>query len=161
GGCTMTERILARITPGRVSSLLAHAILVLAAIWLAGPFLWEVLTAFKTLTEATSVPPTWLPAQWRVGELYAALPGSPRAVDAVQQRHHHAGADRWPGAVLRDGRLRLRPAALPRPQPAVRALPVGPDGARPAARHTAVPAHPVAAPAQHGPRAVPARHVRR
>ena len=37
--------------------MLAHAILVLAVIWLAGPFLWEVLTAFKTLTEATSVPP--------------------------------------------------------------------------------------------------------
>ena len=42
--------------PGR-ARLLAHAILVLAVIWLAGPFLWEVLTAFKTLTEATSVPP--------------------------------------------------------------------------------------------------------
>src|SRR5215469_12068316 len=71
----MTERIKIRLP--RPGSLIAHAILVLGAIWLAGPFLWEVLTAFKTLTEATSVPPTWLPAQWRFGNFTAAFRGIP------------------------------------------------------------------------------------
>jgi multiple sugar transport system permease protein len=74
----MTKRIIAfrpaRLRPGPV---IAHAILVLACIWLAGPFLWEILTAFKTLTQATSVPPTWLPSQWQFGNFTASFRGIP------------------------------------------------------------------------------------
>src|SRR5215469_1222704 len=74
----MTSRIFSFL-PGRPrpGSLIAHAILILACVWLAGPFLWELLTAFKTLTESTSVPPTWLPSQWRFGNFTAAFRGIP------------------------------------------------------------------------------------
>jgi multiple sugar transport system permease protein len=38
--------------------------LLIAAAIAAGPFLWELLTSFKTLTESTRVPPTVLPGTW-------------------------------------------------------------------------------------------------
>jgi multiple sugar transport system permease protein len=65
-----------RIRPG---SIAAHAVLILASIWLAGPFLWEALTAFKTLAEATGVPPTWLPSTWHFDNFTAAFHGIPMA----------------------------------------------------------------------------------
>ncbi|MET0235399.1 MAG: carbohydrate ABC transporter permease [Kibdelosporangium sp.] len=56
--------------PGRtrkLPSVAAHVFLIAAALALAGPFLWQVLTSFKTLTESTRVPPTVLPETWRAG----------------------------------------------------------------------------------------------
>jgi multiple sugar transport system permease protein len=48
----------------RPASVAAHAVLLVAAAIAAGPFLWELLTSFKTLTESTRVPPTVLPGTW-------------------------------------------------------------------------------------------------
>ncbi|GAA1970892.1 carbohydrate ABC transporter permease [Nocardioides panacihumi] len=59
----------------RLSSIGAHALLVLAALWLAGPFVWQVLTSLKSLTEATSVPPTWLPQNPQWGNYGTSLHG--------------------------------------------------------------------------------------
>lgn len=48
----------------RFGSIGAHGFLITASVLLAGPFLWELLTSFKSLTEAVAVPPTWLPSSW-------------------------------------------------------------------------------------------------
>jgi multiple sugar transport system permease protein len=48
----------------RPGSVAAHAVLLVAAAIAAGPFAWELLTSFKTLTESTRVPPTVLPSTW-------------------------------------------------------------------------------------------------
>ncbi|MFD7713111.1 carbohydrate ABC transporter permease [Streptomyces sp. NPDC059785] len=55
----------------------AHALLVVAAVVLAGPFLWQLLTSFKTLGESTHVPLTFLPESWRFsnyGDVFDAMP---------------------------------------------------------------------------------------
>lgn len=43
-----------------------HVILILGAIIMVGPFVWEVMTSLKTLTETLALPPKWLPSspQW-------------------------------------------------------------------------------------------------
>jgi multiple sugar transport system permease protein len=50
-----------RVRPGSIG---AHAFLIAAVVALAGPFVWELLTSFKSLTESTRVPPTLLPSGW-------------------------------------------------------------------------------------------------
>jgi len=55
----------------------AHIVLILASVWLAGPFVWQVLTSFKSLSEATSVPLTWLPQHLRLDNYKAAAIGVP------------------------------------------------------------------------------------
>lgn len=57
----------------RWGSIGAHAFLVAACLAMAGPFVWELLTSFKTLSESTRVPPTWLPAHWHGANYSAAF----------------------------------------------------------------------------------------
>lgn len=48
----------------RTGSVLTHAVLVLGAVAMIGPFVWQLLTAFKSLPETTTVPPPLLPREW-------------------------------------------------------------------------------------------------
>jgi ABC-type sugar transport system, permease component len=49
-----------------LTRILVHLILILVSITMLTPFLWMILTAFKTTTEATSVNPfVILPSRWR------------------------------------------------------------------------------------------------
>ncbi|QYN33274.1 carbohydrate ABC transporter permease [Pseudonocardia sp. DSM 110487] len=48
----------------RTGSVLTHAVLVLGAVVMIGPFVWQLLTAFKSLPETTTVPPPLLPREW-------------------------------------------------------------------------------------------------
>jgi multiple sugar transport system permease protein len=61
----------------RTGSVLTHAVLVLGAVAMIGPFAWQVLTAFKSLPETTTVPPTVLPQEWlwsNFADVFALLP---------------------------------------------------------------------------------------
>lgn len=50
----------------KMTSLLIHVILILISVTMLVPFLWMALTAFKSMTEATSVDPfVILPSVWR------------------------------------------------------------------------------------------------
>ena len=52
-------------TRAKINSVLIHVILIIVSITMLVPFLWMILTAFKTMTEATSVNPfVILPSQW-------------------------------------------------------------------------------------------------
>lgn len=42
-----------------------HGLLIVGVIFFFGPFLWMLLTSFKSSSEALSFPPTFLPSQWR------------------------------------------------------------------------------------------------
>jgi multiple sugar transport system permease protein/sn-glycerol 3-phosphate transport system permease protein len=42
-----------------------HAILLVAVVIFFGPFVWMLLTSFKSSSEALSFPPTFLPHEWR------------------------------------------------------------------------------------------------
>ena len=49
---------------GRGRTWPMHAILILASLVTIGPFLWMILTSFKTFEESILIPPTILPASW-------------------------------------------------------------------------------------------------
>lgn len=50
----------------KITSIVIHVILILVSITMLVPFLWMTLTAFKTVTESTSVNPFVIfPSQWR------------------------------------------------------------------------------------------------
>lgn len=42
-----------------------HLVLILGAVFMVGPFVWELLTSFKTMGESTRVPPSLLPESWQ------------------------------------------------------------------------------------------------
>lgn len=51
-----------------------HVILILVSITMLVPFLWMLLTAFKTMTEATSVDPfVILPSQWKLDNFITVI----------------------------------------------------------------------------------------
>jgi multiple sugar transport system permease protein len=60
-----------------VGSTGAHTVLVAAALVLAGPFLWELLTSFKSITESAKVPPTFLPEVWHPSNYTSVFHGIP------------------------------------------------------------------------------------
>jgi multiple sugar transport system permease protein len=63
----------------RLGSIGSHGFLVIASVLLAGPFLWELLTSFKSLTESVAVPPTWLPSSWHLSNYTSVLNAVPFA----------------------------------------------------------------------------------
>lgn len=60
-----------------VGSVVTHALLALGALVMVFPFVWQALTAFKTMPESVQVPPTFLPAEWNGAafqQVFTALP---------------------------------------------------------------------------------------
>ncbi|MEV0808990.1 carbohydrate ABC transporter permease [Micromonospora sp. NPDC050200] len=47
---------------GRVAT---HIVLIIGAVVMVGPFVWQLLTSLKTFSETTRVPPTFLPHRWQ------------------------------------------------------------------------------------------------
>ncbi|MEJ3651589.1 carbohydrate ABC transporter permease [Actinomycetes bacterium KLBMP 9759] len=70
----------------RVGSIVTHAVLVLGAVLMIGPFVWQVLTALKSESEVTNVPPTVLPLEWVWGnfaEVFTSLPFGQQLVNSI------------------------------------------------------------------------------
>lgn len=60
-----------------VATVLRHGVLIIASVVFFGPFLWMVLTSFKSSTEALSYPPTFLPKEWHPSnykDIFSAAP---------------------------------------------------------------------------------------
>ena len=75
GGVRARTRV--RRGPQRGRLWPVHLVLVLGAVLMVGPFVWEALTSVKTLGESTQVPPTLLPETWQwgnYGEVFDRLP---------------------------------------------------------------------------------------
>jgi multiple sugar transport system permease protein len=65
--------------PRRIDTgaLVTHAVLTLGAVAMVFPFVWQVMTAFKTLPEAVRVPPSVLPVTWNWAgfqQVFTAVP---------------------------------------------------------------------------------------
>lgn len=59
------------------SNVLPHLFLSLGAVVMVGPFVWEILTAFKTFAESIQVPPVLIPAQFNFDnfqQVFTSLP---------------------------------------------------------------------------------------
>jgi multiple sugar transport system permease protein len=61
----------------RAGPVLAHTFLVLCALALVVPFVWQALTSLKSLPEATRVPPTIVPELWDWANYRAAWSAIP------------------------------------------------------------------------------------
>jgi multiple sugar transport system permease protein len=62
--------------PIQASSIAIHTVLILGAITMVAPFLWMMITAFKSLGESVQVPPTILPQHWQFSNYNEVLTGS-------------------------------------------------------------------------------------
>ncbi|MEU4191777.1 carbohydrate ABC transporter permease [Kribbella sp. NPDC026611] len=68
---------MAESTKRRVRHPVAHLVLCVGAIFMVGPFLWQLSTSLQTFGESVSVPPTFLPTspQWsNLSTVFGALP---------------------------------------------------------------------------------------
>lgn len=59
---------------------LVHALLILGAVVMVFPFLWQVLTAFKTFAGSVQVPPQLIPSPWEFGNFAKVFDSMPFAL---------------------------------------------------------------------------------
>ena len=64
-----------RITPA--TRVATHAVLIVTAVAMIAPFIWMMLTSFKTDQDVATFPPTWLPSSWRLANYTDALSVAP------------------------------------------------------------------------------------
>ena len=69
----MTSHAPSAARPGRRTAWPLHALLILASLVTIGPFLWMILTSFKTFEESILIPPTILPASWNLDNYQVVL----------------------------------------------------------------------------------------
>ncbi|KQR49774.1 sugar ABC transporter permease [Microbacterium sp. Leaf161] len=56
---------------------MVHVVLLVGAILMVFPFIWQLLTSFKTLSDSVQVPPSLLPREWvftNFGEVFESMP---------------------------------------------------------------------------------------
>lgn len=61
----------------RSSNIVAHVVLCIGAIFMVGPFLWQLTTSLQTFAESTSVPPTFIPRSPQWGNIVTVFKGLP------------------------------------------------------------------------------------
>ena len=85
----MSEPMIRRRTSARGTrggAIGTHAVLVLGAIAMIGPFVWQILTAFKSQPETTTVPPSILPREWlwsNFADVFTSLPFGRQLVNSL------------------------------------------------------------------------------
>ncbi len=61
----------------QLSTALTYVVLILGSILMIFPFVWMILTAFKTQAEAMAIPPQILPSNWNFDNFVTALASLP------------------------------------------------------------------------------------
>ena len=61
----------------RLSTALTYIVLILGSVLMIFPFVWMILTSFKTQAESMAVPPQLLPSQWNLDNYVTALASLP------------------------------------------------------------------------------------
>jgi multiple sugar transport system permease protein len=61
----------------RPRHIITHAVLIFGAIFMVGPFLWQLSTSFQTFGESLSVPPTFIPESLQWQNIVAVFHGQP------------------------------------------------------------------------------------
>ena len=54
-----------------------YVILIVGVLWVILPFIWMILTAFKSAKEVLSMPPKWIPSSWQWQNFSDALKSVP------------------------------------------------------------------------------------
>jgi multiple sugar transport system permease protein len=76
GGAVAAGRIGRRRLP---RNLVTHVLLIFGAIFMVGPFLWQLSTSFQTFGESVSVPPTFIPHSLQWQNIVTVFHGQPFA----------------------------------------------------------------------------------
>ena len=61
----------------KATTALTYAVLILGAVIMIFPFVWMILTSFKTQTESMEIPPVIFPAQWNLDNFVDAIASLP------------------------------------------------------------------------------------
>ena len=61
----------------RLSTTLTYVVLVLGSVLMIFPFVWMILTSFKTQAEAMTIPPQIFPSAWQLSNFTTALASLP------------------------------------------------------------------------------------
>ena len=61
----------------RITTALTYAALIFGSILMIFPFVWMVLTCFKTQSESMAIPPQILPSQWNLDNFVTVLQSLP------------------------------------------------------------------------------------
>ena len=83
--------------------IISYTILTLGAVVMLVPFLWMILTSFKTYAETVKIPIQWLPSVWNLNNYREVLV----KLDFVNKHHWHRVLQLIPYFVLRDKVLYL------------------------------------------------------
>jgi multiple sugar transport system permease protein len=73
----MTDRALRRARTSPTTRVATYVLLTGTALAMAAPFIWMILTSFKTDADIATNPPTWLPSSWRWANYTDALSVAP------------------------------------------------------------------------------------
>ena len=98
-------------TSNTLNKTLTYVALILGSVVMIFPFVWMLLTSFKTQAESMAVPPQLLPSQWNLDNYVTALASLPFVNLYVNTAHRVPRAVR--GDLQLHGRLRLRQAGFP------------------------------------------------
>jgi multiple sugar transport system permease protein len=61
----------------KIIKIITYLVLILGSFIMIFPFVWMILTSFKTVTESMAVPPTILPKQWNLDNFKEAIASLP------------------------------------------------------------------------------------
>lgn len=61
----------------RTTTILTYLFLLIGSVVMVAPFLWMILTSFKTVAESMQIPPTILPSSWKLNSFRDALASLP------------------------------------------------------------------------------------
>lgn len=61
----------------RTTTMLTYLFLLIGSVVMVAPFLWMILTSFKTVAESMQIPPTILPSSWKFNSFRDALASLP------------------------------------------------------------------------------------
>ena len=50
------------------SGIISYGFLILGSVVMLVPFIWMILTSFKTYAEAVKIPVVWFPAEWNLDD---------------------------------------------------------------------------------------------
>lgn len=65
---------------------IVHLVLILGAVLMVFPFVWQLLTSFKTLSDSVQVPPSFLPREWvftNFAEVFDSMPFAQMFLNSV------------------------------------------------------------------------------
>ena len=89
------------------SRMIIHIILIIGSFVMIFPFVWMILTSFKSNGESLLIPPTILPREWLTENLYRGYPYASLRGIVLQHADADVFTDHLRAGFLQHGRICL------------------------------------------------------